>query len=83
MGLYDAYKVTSKSETLWNVYDKLNNLMDALSNDYAYIGGVRVTVGTTAPSSPVNNKELWFDTTNGLVKFYISSAWVSAGAVAL
>lgn len=45
------------------------------------VGGIRFTVGSSAPSSPVNYKDVWFDTSNKLLKVYYGSAWVAFGAV--
>lgn len=45
------------------------------------VGGIRFTVGPTAPSAPTNNKDVWFDTTNKLVKVYTGNAWVPFNAV--
>jgi len=45
------------------------------------VGGIRFTVGATAPSSPTNNKDVWFDTANKLVKVYTGNAWVAFNAV--
>lgn len=45
------------------------------------VGGIRFTVGSTAPSNPTNNKDVWFDTTNKLIKVRISGNWVSFNAV--
>lgn len=49
----------------------------------ATVGGIRITIGTTAPSSPVNNKELWFDTNSGVLdlKAYTGGAWVRTHGV--
>ena len=44
-------------------------------------GGIRITIGPTAPSSPKNSKEVWFDTANTLVKIYQNNSWISYGAV--
>lgn len=43
-------------------------------------GGVRVTISSTAPTSPVINKELWFDLTEEVIKIYISTGWKRWGA---
>lgn len=45
------------------------------------VGGIRITVNASAPSSPTNNKDVWFDTTNKLVKVYTGGAWVAFNAV--
>lgn len=45
------------------------------------VGGIRLTISGTQPSNPQNNKELWIDISNRLVKTYISNAWVSMCAV--
>lgn len=44
------------------------------------VGGIRITVGATAPASPQVNKEVWFDTANLLVKVY-TGTWVNFNAV--
>lgn len=44
-------------------------------------GGIRFTISSTAPSSPTNNKDVWFDTTNKLIKVYTNDTWVPFNAV--
>lgn len=39
------------------------------------VGGIRITVGSSAPSGPNNNKDVWFDTANKLVKVYYGNKW--------
>ena len=57
------------------VRDVINGVSDA-----ATVSGVRVTIGGTAPSNPQNNKELWIDTTNRVLKIMISGSWQIIGA---
>lgn len=45
------------------------------------VGGIRFTVGPTAPAGPKNFQDVWFDTTNKLVKVYYNNAWVPFEAV--
>lgn len=47
------------------------------------VGGVRITIGTTAPTDPVNNKELWFDTNSSVrdLKAYVGGTWVRTHGV--
>lgn len=45
------------------------------------VGGIRFTVGSSAPSSPTNYKNVWFDTSNKLVKVYYGNRWVPFNAV--
>lgn len=45
------------------------------------VGGIRITLGPNPPASPVELKELWFDTNNKIVKTYMSGAWVAFSAV--
>lgn len=45
------------------------------------VGGIRFTVGPNAPSSPINMRDVWFDTANKLVKVYFGNAWVPFNAV--
>lgn len=42
--------------------------------------GIRITIGTTAPLSPVNDKELWIDTTNKVMRVYSNAAWITLGS---
>ena len=53
----------------------------ANGGDSDTVGGIRFTVGTAAPSNPVNDKDVWFDTANKLVKVYTNNAWVAFNAV--
>lgn len=53
----------------------------AQGGDSDTVGGVRVTVGETAPANPVNNKDVWFDTDGMTIKVYTSGMWLSFGAV--
>ena len=45
------------------------------------VGGIRITIGATSPASPTNNKDIWFDTTNKLVKVYTGGSWQAFNAV--
>lgn len=47
----------------------------------ATVGGIRITIGSSAPSNPKSNKELWIDTSNKLVKAYVGSSWLTMCAV--
>ena len=40
--------------------------------------GATITVATTAPASP-SSGEFWYDSTNSVLKLYISSSWVEVG----
>lgn len=44
-------------------------------------GGIRITISSNAPSSPVIDKELWIDKSSNIMKIYTSSGWVGLGAV--
>ena len=46
------------------------------------INGIRITLGETAPENPQDNKDIWFDTSNKLIKYY-NSGWDSFGGVYL
>lgn len=45
------------------------------------VGGIRFTVGMSAPASPKNDKDVWFDLSTRLIKVYSSDAWVPFSAV--
>ena len=51
-----------------------------IAGDSATVGGIRITVGPTAPSDPKDNKEIWFDTNELYVKFWVNNAWQYTGA---
>lgn len=63
-----------------NSYNDLDNKPE-ISTDAKTVTGIRFTVDATAPSDPINNKDVWFDTDNRLLKLYINNAWVSFRAV--
>ena len=50
------------------------------AGDAATVGGIRITVGPTAPSNPKEKKEIWFDTNALYVKFWVNNAWQYTGA---
>lgn len=65
-------------------YTDLLNIPTAFNADRGNcdtVGGIRFTVGTVSPSNPVNDKDVWFDTSNKLVKVYTGNAWVPFRAV--
>lgn len=39
------------------------------------VGGIRFTINETGPANPVNNKDVWFNTSNKLVYVYYSGTW--------
>lgn len=44
------------------------------------IANVRMNYGETAPVSPVIGQEIWFDTSEMLIKVYTATGWVAFGA---
>lgn len=40
------------------------------------VGGIRISIRASAPSSPKNDKEIWIDTDNFAIKTYHGSQWV-------
>ena len=46
-----------------------------LAENAKRVGGIRVTIDGTAPANPENNKEIWFNTTNLTVYFYVNNQW--------
>ena len=51
-----------------------------IAGDSATVGGIRITAGPTAPSDPKDKKEIWFDTNELYVKFWVNNAWQYTGA---
>lgn len=47
----------------------------------ATVNGIRITIGISGPSSPINNKEVWFNTSNRLTYIYTNSTWIPWCAV--
>lgn len=45
------------------------------------VNGVRVTVGSQTPNNPVNDKELFFNTSNRVIYAYTANAWQYAYAL--
>lgn len=62
-------QIDALKSTVQSLQAQLNTL-----NDY-------VTIGDIAPEAPVENKSVWFDTSNKIVKVFHNSAWISLSAV--
>lgn len=46
----------------------------------ALVNNIRVTVGPTAPTNPINDREIWYDTTELFIKFWHNGEWQYTGA---
>lgn len=84
---WPANKVTGLNKIattgLWSdVTNKPAQIDQVVNGTYnaATVGGIRITVGTSAPTSPVDNKEVWFDTNEMIVKVRKAGAWQTMGA---
>lgn len=82
-----AYSDTANNANHAANADNATNATHANNADYATragdsatVGGIRITVGPTAPSDPKDNKEIWFDTNALYVKFWVNNAWQYTGA---
>lgn len=82
-----AYSDTANNANHAATADNATNATHANNADYATIagdsatvGGIRITVGPTAPSDPKDKKEIWFDTNELYVKFWVNNAWQYTGA---
>lgn len=67
-----------------NLYSDLDGIPETFKaggGNADTVGGIRITVGSSSPSGPTNYKDVWFDTTNKLVKVYYNSTWNSFTAV--
>ena len=62
----------------WSIDKIKNELAKAVVSDTS---GVRITISDTAPTSPVNGKEIWVDSANNLIKHYKADAWVAMNSV--
>lgn len=82
-----AYSDTANNANHAANADNATNATHANNADYATtagdsatVGGIRITVGPTAPSDPKDKKEIWFDTNALYVKFWVNNAWQYTGA---
>lgn len=50
------------------------------THNAATVGGIRITINSSAPTSPSNNKEIWIDTNDLVLKIYVGGAWKVIGA---
>lgn len=65
-------------------YSDLLNIPETFKaggGDSDTVGGIRFTVGPTSPESPVNFKDVWFDTTEKLIKVFFEDSWQAFHAV--
>lgn len=60
---------------------EIPNEFNAGSGNCDTVGGIRFTVDTVAPVNPVNNKDVWFDIKEKLLKVYYNNTWNSFCAV--
>ena len=52
-------------------------------NNATRVGGIRFTIAAnqSAISNPINDKEVWFDMTNLVIKVYSGNKWIPMRAV--
>ncbi len=65
---------------LINVPQRIRDVENGVADAATVSGGIRITIGSSAPSSPRNNKEIWVDTANLVIKTYTSGNWEIVGA---
>lgn len=70
----------TKADTATNATHATNADYATNAGDAATVGGIRVTIGASAPSNPVNDKEIWYNTTSLYVFFYHNNTWQYTGA---
>ena len=51
------------------------------ANNAGRVNGIRVSIGSATPSSPVNNAEVWFNTNIGAFMAYINGAWIQSKGI--
>lgn len=72
--------ITGLKQVSWTAdYNHLINRPTSLpanGGDSDTIGGIRITINNESPSNPNNDKEIWIDTVNMLMKIYHNNQWV-------
>ena len=58
-----------------------NTCYIAEKGDVDTVTGIRFTIGGNSPSNPKNDKEVWLDTSEKLLKVYTGNAWMKFSAV--
>lgn len=81
----EAAERTQNVNTLHEKYTSLENTIeDNRQEIYSHVENVlgRYTVGTVAPSDPVNNQSIWFYTGDGeeSIRIYKNNRWVTFGS---
>jgi hypothetical protein len=64
-------------------YPDLLNIPDAFKaycGNCDTVGGIRITISSSSPSNPTNDKEIWFNTSDRLIYIY-NGAWIPMRAV--
>lgn len=90
----NAYKHPSTHD--WTMITGLKNIANTASyhdlvdvpstfiaggGDSDTVGGIRFTIGPTAPNNPVNSKDVWFNTSSKLLTVYYDNKWNNFHAV--
>lgn len=63
-----------------NVPQRVKDVENGVADAATVSGGIRITIDSAAPSNPKQNKELWIDTTNYVLKIYNGTTWLIIGA---
>jgi hypothetical protein len=85
-----AYNFNLEDKICWeelapSLQDRLKALWDLIHSYEEYFnalnGDVRVTIGPTSPSHPINFAELWFDTNFMICRAYVNNEWTLTRAM--
>ena len=85
----DKLPMVAKTGSYNDLDDKPSNVSYSDTANLAYdakkINGVRITLGDTAPSEPIEGKEIWLDPSGGklIIKVFVNNKWVANSSVIL
>ncbi len=71
---------TGSWNDLGDIPQRVQDVVNGVADAATVSGGIRITISGTAPASPKNNKEIWIDTTNLVIKVMINGSWKIVGA---
>lgn len=71
--------ITGLKQVSWTAdyNDLINKPLSFIANggNADTVGGIRITINSTGPTNPQNDKDIWIDTTSAIIKIYNSDTW--------